>query len=245
MVVRLKGQILFFTSICQIFLCTVLFKSLAVSLHCIPYRDSSVIARFFTEEYGLQSFIASGVRSSKSRISPGLFQQLSQVELVHYLNPGKDLHRLSEIRPVVHNSFSLSPPKSAIAMFAAEYLSRVLKEHLESKPLFHFVWNWIRELDKRDLNFESAHLGLVWHSFSALGIAPENWQDLFTGASGPREEEFPVLDAFFSDEDAFAILKVASHRRQFFLDALIRHASTQMEGMGEIKTLSVLRQVFA
>ncbi len=222
-----------------------LLKSFAVALHYFPYRDTSVIARFFTENHGLQSFIASGVRSSKSRLSPGLFQPLSLVDLVHYHHPNKDLHRLSEIRPNrILQSIPLHPAKSAMAMFVAEYLSRVLRDQVENPPLFALLTQWIVGLDSRCERFESAHLALVWHSFSSLGIAPENWEVMFQSAQ-LRAEEPALLRDFFTSDDLFENLRLSSHRKQFVLDYLLRYTSEQLEGMGELKSLPVLRQLFS
>ena len=241
----MKGQILFFASICQIFLCAVLLKSTGIALHYFPYRDSSVIARFFTENQGLQSFIASGVRSAKTRLSPGLFQPLNLVELVYYHNPSGELHRLSEIRPLrILQSIPMYPAKTAIAMFVAEYLSKILREQMENQALFELVSSWIGRLDSSSGNYESAHLALVWHSFSSIGIAPEDWRTMLSAVQ-LRPEEPELLDAFFSSEDLFAALRLASHRRQLILDHLLNYASAQLEGMGEIKSLPVLRQVFS
>jgi DNA repair protein RecO (recombination protein O) len=243
---RFEGQILFFGSICQIFLCPVLRKSLAIALHSIPYRDSSVIARFFTEDNGLQSFIASGVRAAKTKLSPSLFQPLSLTELVYYFHPGRELHRLAEIRCAGDLSgIQMHPAKTAMAMFVAEYLGRVLKEQLENKPLFALTGQWMQTLNRRDSDFESAHLGYLWQSFSSLGIAPENWVDLCVSGRTDAEKFRPFADDFFDSEDAFFPLRLPSEFRKEILDLLVEYATRHLEGMGQMKSLTVLRQVFS
>ena len=230
----------------QIFLCAVLQKTRAISLQSMPFRDSSLIARFFTEEFGLQSFVVNGVRSAKSRISPGLFQPMVPAELVQYYDSRKDLNRFSEIKAgSLLTSIPMNPFKTAMCMFVAEYLGKVLREHLENRALFEFSLTWICRLDELSSDFESAHLGFIWHSFSRLGITPESPEQLLESSAQIPEEFSEILLAFLLEESAFASCKVPSSIRQLLLDALVRYANQQMEGMGEIKSLAVLRQVFS
>jgi DNA repair protein RecO (recombination protein O) len=179
-------------------------------------------------------------------MSPSLFQPLMPVDLVQYHDNRKDLHRFSEIKAgFMLQSIPLNPAKAAIAIFVAEYLSKVLREHLENRPFFEFCMSWISRLDELDSGFESAHLGLVWHSFSSLGIAPEDCLQVMETAPKIPEESLRLLQDFLESESPFAALRVSSPVRQVLLDALVRYASGQLEGMGEIKSLAVLRQVFS
>jgi DNA repair protein RecO (recombination protein O) len=223
-----------------------LHKTRAISLHAIPYRDTSLIARFFTEEFGLQGFVVNGVRSSKARISPGLFQAMMPVDLVQYHDSRKDLNRFSEIKAAFPlNEIPLHPVKSAQVIFIAEYLSRVLKDHLENRPLFALSYAWISQLDSMAENFESAHLGFIWHSFLHLGITPDNAEILLERGTPLHEEHREQLHIFLNDESPFAAFRVPSAVRQTVLDALVNYVRTHMEGMGELRSLAVLRQVFS
>lgn len=223
-----------------------LHKSLAIALQTIPYRESSVITRFFTEDYGLQSFIASGVRASKAKMSPALFQPLSLAELVYHYHPEKELHRLSDIKSAVDfSSFLMHPAKSAMAMLVAEYLSKVLKEQLENKALFDLTFNWVIQLSAKESAYESAHIGFIWKSFSSLGIAPESWHAIFPSERAIVDSIPDQLEEYFQSEDAFIPLKINVLYRRMLLDSLLYYASTQLEGMGQLKSLPVLRQLFS
>ena len=223
-----------------------LHKTKAISLQSMAFRDSSVIARFFTEKFGLQSFVVNGVRSARSRIPASLFQPMVPVDLIQYHDERKDLHRISEIKAasILHN-LPMHPAKAAMAMFVAEYLGRVLKDHLENKPFFEFSLDWIHQLDGLQGGFESAHLGFVWHSFSYLGISPEDWRRIPETVSGIASSSHPAIQEFLEAESSFSQLRLPSAGRQQLLDALVRYAGMQLEGMGELRSLSVLRQVFS
>ena len=38
-----------------------------IMLHLSPYGDSSVIAKIYTEKFGMQTYLVNGVRSSKAK----------------------------------------------------------------------------------------------------------------------------------------------------------------------------------
>jgi DNA repair protein RecO (recombination protein O) len=173
-------------------------KTSSISLHYIRYKETSVIARFFTESFGLQSYVINGVRSAKSKISPSLLQPLSLCELVQYQDEKKDLNRLKEIRPdQILKSIPFSPGKAAIAMFVAEYLGKVLLEGQAHNSLFAMVKEWILELDQKEKQFDSMHVALVWNSLAPLGISPKDWRDILPNGIVPNQEQASGIQSFF------------------------------------------------
>jgi len=224
-----------------------LYKTRAVSLSYIRYKESSIIARFFTEEFGIQSFVVNGVRSVKAKTSPALFQPLGLMELVQYHDQRKELHRLSEIKAgVVLKSIPFSPVKAAIAMFTSEYLGKVVTEGQANPPLFSIVWDWVQLVDNLEIHFESQHIALVWQSMAPLGISPADWQDLLPLGSVLDFEQKQQVGQFFTWLDtAVGPAPCSGSVRQWVLDLLIRHCQDHMEGMGSLQSIGVLRSVFS
>src|SRR5690625_438819 len=73
-----------------------LVQSGGVLIRRMNYRESSMIVDILTEAHGLVSFIVSGVRQKKPRMSPVLFTPGYIIDLVFYENaPGK-LWRIKE-----------------------------------------------------------------------------------------------------------------------------------------------------
>jgi DNA repair protein RecO (recombination protein O) len=206
-----------------------------------------VIARFFTESFGLQSFVINGVRSAKSKISPSLLQPLSMCELVQYYDEKKDLNRLKEIRPdYILKSIPFSPGKTAIAMFVAEYLGKVLQEGQSNNSLFMMMKEWIMELDQKENHFDSMHIALVWNSLAPLGILPNNWRDILPSGIIPNEEQNAGIQSFFNwIEQGGDSVPVSGAMKQWILDLLIHYVRTHMDGMVNLQSLTVLRQVFS
>ncbi|MFM7399399.1 MAG: DNA repair protein RecO, partial [Bacteroidota bacterium] len=59
-------------------------KTTGIVFRSVKYAETSVIADIFTEDKGLHTFIAGGVRSAKARMPYSLFQPMMVVDLVAY-----------------------------------------------------------------------------------------------------------------------------------------------------------------
>ncbi len=51
-------------------------------LHTTPYGESSVVAKVFTRQLGVRSYIIKGVRNGRSRVKQNLMQPLC-LSLIH------------------------------------------------------------------------------------------------------------------------------------------------------------------
>jgi len=75
-----------------------LHKTKGIVLNYIKYSDTSIIAKIYTEAFGLQSYIVNSVRSSKAKNKIALFQPLTLLEMVVYHKNHQGLQRISEMR---------------------------------------------------------------------------------------------------------------------------------------------------
>jgi len=222
-------------------------KTKAISLSYIRYKESSVIARFITEQFGLQSFVVNGVRSAKSKMPLSYFQPLQLNEVVQYYNEKKDLHRLVEIKTAIPLAdLPFNPAKTSQAIFIAELVSRCIKEGQSHTDLFTLIWNWIIKLDARTSGFESYHIHLIWLMLQDLGFQPESWKDIFPKASYQSFFVEADGDLFFESLNQLEKepLTIGNANRKFILDSLLSYMQTHMDGLGQIRSLSVLRDVF-
>ncbi|MFN2336637.1 MAG: DNA repair protein RecO, partial [Bacteroidales bacterium] len=69
-----------------------LVKSKAILIHHVRYSDNSLIAHFYTREYGRLSVMVKGISSRKGGARFNYFQPLNifNLELYHYEN--RELH---------------------------------------------------------------------------------------------------------------------------------------------------------
>ena len=225
-------------------------KTRGIALSYIRYRETSIIARVYTEEFGLQSYIVNSVRTARSKNNRiALFQPLTLLDMVVYYKNDRDLHRISEVKtshPFQSLPFDVS--KSTIAMFVTEMLNKVLKEEAGSPPLFRFLIESVLFLEEARTNYENFHLTFLLKLSFFLGFGPENAREF---ESQLRENSYPFLP---DDETETALnimlrqplgspIKLARVSRNDLLDALVVYYQIHLDSIGEVKSLPVLREV--
>lgn len=114
-------------------------------LHTTQYAETSVIAKIFTRQLGVRSYILKGVRKGGSRTKQNLLQPLSYLDLVVYNNPKTQLNYLKEIaphggqKPVVSDDMSDEAIRNALRFFMTELLYKTLREEEPMPELFDYV----------------------------------------------------------------------------------------------------------
>ena len=114
-------------------------------LHTTQYAETSVIAKIFTRQLGVRSYILKGVRKGGSRTKQNLLQPLSYLDLVVYNNPKTQLNYLKEIaphggqKPVVSDDMSDEAIHNALRFFMTELLYKTLREEEPMPELFDYV----------------------------------------------------------------------------------------------------------
>ena len=122
-----------------------------ISLHYYKYSESSVIAKIFTENYGLQSYVVKGIRNKTSKNKLSYLHPLNIICLEVFVNKNKGLPFVKEIRSEHNLSSTFSDmPKKFICMFISEVLMRVLVEKETDKHLYNFVEKTIYYLNKTE-----------------------------------------------------------------------------------------------
>ncbi|MGF1635868.1 MAG: DNA repair protein RecO [Cyclobacteriaceae bacterium] len=158
-----------------------LFKTRAIALSYIRYKESSIIAKFYTELFGIQTYIVNSIRTTKSRNRIALFQPLTLLELVVYKNPAKDIQRISEIKcRLPFHSIPFSIKKSAIALFITELLGKTLTNEEENEELFSYIDYAVAKLDEIESGAENFHLQFMLGLCRYLGFEPTSTQELLT-----------------------------------------------------------------
>ena len=133
------------------------YKSRAIALSYLKQGESSIIAKIFTEEKGVQSFIVKGVRANKSKKKLGHFQplQLLSINATHLTK--NSLQYISEIA-LEHTQITdgIDMKKNFLSIFVAEVISKVLLETEKDKALFKFMWELkidLNSIEKINPNF--------------------------------------------------------------------------------------------
>lgn len=122
-----------------------------IVLKAVKFGETSLIVTIFTELFGLQSYIVSGVRTStkKGTGKANLFQPTAILDLVVYHNELKHLNRIKEFKwHYLYQHIFSDVPKNAVALFMIELLTKCLKQPEPNPALFEFIEDAFVHLDE-------------------------------------------------------------------------------------------------
>lgn len=163
----------------------------ALVLHTTQYAESSVIAKIFTRQLGVRSYILKGVRKGGSRTKQNLLQPLSHLDLVVYNNPKTSINYLKEIAPHVDADHPAAMDSDAVRyalrFFMTELLYKTLREEEPMPELFDYV---VESCKFEDGELSHQPIRFLINVSQYLGIAP---QDNYSS----REPLFDLLNGRF------------------------------------------------
>lgn len=227
-----------------------LHKTRGIALNYLRYRETSIIARVYTEDFGLQSYIVNNVRSAKSKTNKiALFQPLTLLDMVVYYKDDRDLHRLSEVKTLKPlQSIPFEVAKSSMALFITEILAKSLKEETGNPRLFHFIAESVLWLEAADAHYENFHLAFLLQLTAYLGFVPESAREF---EEQLREHSYPFLPDPDMEKALNQLLKqpigtlvsLTRVARLALLEAVVAYYRIHVDSLGEVKSLAVLREV--
>ncbi len=220
-----------------------LHKTRGIVLSYVRYKDSSIIVRVFTEEFGLRSYIVNGVRKKNKGNKLIFFQPLSLLELIVYENEKRSINRISEMR-FAHRpeSIPFDVKKSAIALFLCEFLERLIVEEDPNLLFFEYIYEHLVAFDNKSNQVGNFHIVLLIGLTKIHGIGISQASELIMEGDG-----FPISDLVLANINA--VLKDPRHpmsgfdRREMLL-ALINYYHVHFGTMKNIKSLKVLSEIF-
>ncbi len=223
-----------------------LYKTRGIVLNFIKYRETSIIVRIYTEEFGLTSYIVNGVRSKKSKNKIALFQPLTLLDLVVYNRKNSNLNRISEIKCAA--PFAEIPTnikKSTMALFMTEMLVKTLKGEEGNAQLFDFLYQSILVLEHMHHGYENFHLQFILKLARYLGFAPQSAEEILHqvhGAVAKQTDELQRLDKLLKLSYQEKV-EVTNAMRRNLLIKILDFYRLHVDALGEVKSLTVLHAV--
>lgn len=162
-----------------------------IVFRAIKYGESSIITDIFTKEKGLLSYIIGGVRKKNAKVSPGLFQVMSVLDLVVYHSDSQKLHRIREVKPaILYQTIPFDIAKSSIILFMAELCSKAIQEPEANPELYDYIIRTLQKLDGTSSSFQNDHLHFMIGMADQLGFAMQPRQSSGHGYFDLREGQF-------------------------------------------------------
>ncbi|MEX2589989.1 MAG: DNA repair protein RecO [Chitinophagales bacterium] len=235
-----------------------LLQTRGLVLRITKYSESSIIARVFTRERGVQSIILKGVRSSKAKNKAAIWHPGNLLDMIIYFQSGKNLKNIKECR--LHHIYSRvqgNMLRSAMLMFLTEVLNAVLKEEdeLENTVAYEFVEQQFLKLDEAELPDKNFHIRFLLRLSNHFGIYPkDNYSQAapyfkFSEGAFSSVKGNDVLNADASKQ-LFRIMNgenfnITTAQRSQLIEALLNYYRVQIGDFGTIRSHLILHQVFA
>ncbi len=231
----------------------------------VRYGETSLIVHVYTDKLGRQSFMVNGAaRKGKRPGKLALFQPLSLLSIVASLPRKGSLLRIKEVSSPSFGLYSNADlRKGAIAVFLAEILHKTLREEESNPELFNFLWSSVELLDSAESGIANFHLVFMVHLSRYLGFFPTIAADtsssvFFDIKNGQFRDTLPshplvlpeslsriMLQVFQTSFSAIDQLQLNHEVRNLLADALVDYYQHHLDGVGAVKSLSVLKEVFA
>lgn len=238
-----------------------------ILLHCISLRvvkhsDATSIATIWTRERGRMAMSVSAGSGREARRRRALMMPFSVFECVGHLQPGREIMRVSDVRPFGPGNVSAADPvKNVVAMFLGDFLYAVLRENQPDTYLTDFIFDSVAELSRvNGAALANFHLYFLYRLSCFLGIAPDTGtyarghffdmrEGVFTatpplhaGSIDPGRAKMVWLLSRIGPDD-LGRLKVNRTIRNEILDRIIEYYGMHHTSMSSLSSLQILRSV--
>jgi DNA repair protein RecO (recombination protein O) len=237
-------------------------KTRGIVLHSNTYNDAYSITLIYTEEFGRTSYLTAKSKSRKTRTPKSLFHALAVLDLEVDHRNLRDIQRIKEARTHIPQiSILCDPVKSAVSIFLAELISKVIREIHPNKALFEFLLQSVQILELTTESYANFHLVFMIGLSRFLGFYPEasgyrkgmffNLQDgifvlykpLHPHFLNPDESEvfFNLLRMKYENMNAF---RFSRNERRAIIQRILEYYRLHLDNFPEIKSLEILHAVF-
>ena len=239
-----------------------LYRTRGIVIRINEYKETSVVAKIYTEKFGIQSYIINGVKKKKSRVKLNMLQPLTLLSMVVYHKDNKGLHRISEIRmEPLFASIPYDMKKVSVVFLINEILMKAIRESEPNKKLFGFLEDSILLLDKTTNKVESFYISFLVHLAKELGFAPggkfseqKKYFNLKDGIFQPGIPNHPhwlepdVSEKFFllmqTPLEESHTLRFTSGERKLLRAALAMYYTLHVEGFISSRSQKVMEEVW-
>ena len=218
-------------------------KTNGIVLNYIKYKETSIISKIYTKEFGLKSYLINGVRTKKGKFNISSFQPLSLLDLVVYENKNSQIGRIKELKfDKIYFTNHHVQKKISICLFISEVLLKLITFQVPDKNQFNFVRNSLIELDKIVENYENFHIIFLIKFSKYLGFEISNISD-FSNIKFENELVISFLSEIIISEYSSNIKSTSSVRNKA-LEIIIVYFREKTELNINFNSNRILKNIF-
>lgn len=237
-------------------------KSRAIVLRIHKLDDEKRIAEVYTETRGILSFKFTQAKGKRTKIKSTYFLPLTILELEYDYRERFSVQTIRDISLQFSMQMScFNPYKSAMVLFLSEFLAYILRKEPQNGSLFQYLVSSFHWLDASRSDFMSFHLAFIAQITRFLGIPPF-WDSFQHGFYFDMQDsvftDCPPVHGFFlspeqtallaalyrTDFESMKFLVLSREDRNEFLKNMICYYRIHFPGFPEMKSLSVLSELF-
>ncbi len=237
-------------------------KTEAIVLHVSKFGDNKLIVNTFTKQNGRMSFSVV-IPSSRNKASALPYcQPLFQNEIEYTGANGAGIRKASKITPSrTYSTIPFSISKTAVVMFLAEMLSRVLSYSEENEIMYEYIATSLKILDQPEYSGKNFHLKFLMQLAKYMGFYPgnrysENRPSFDLARSMFVEDNIgvphlirPPYGKIFSqmlDTDIISCenIDISGIERSYLLEKIIEYYAYRFDNLSNIRSLDVLQSIF-
>ncbi len=238
-----------------------LVKTKAILIHHVRYSDNSLIAHFYTQEFGRISVMVKGISSRRRGTRFNYFQPLNIFNLELYRYENREIHNLKEM------SLAFIPEKipgdihrTSVALFISEILYNVIREEDANRMLYDFIESSVITLDNITAGISNFHLWFLVAFTAYAGIGPTHttmhdcYFDMLTGQFTALQPMHPdileprnaaILNRLLQmPAEEIDTLQLSGEERTELLASILKYYNLQLTGIRQIRSLQVLKEIF-
>lgn len=229
-------------------------------LRKIPYTGSSVILNVYTKRHGLIAFMVRGGGKKTSSMRTNSLQSLTMVDITFHYREKNQMQTASAVNlSSEHTAANDHPGAIPVILFLSEVLYKSLREESGDEELFEFIATALHCFNGSEFS-PDFHLIFLMKMSRYLGFMPDQdkddgavYFDLLNGCFvrsrnlnlHTMDEDESNLFNILINADFADRLPMSNTQRRKLLTRLIEYYQLHLEGLGEIKSLPILIEVFS
>ncbi|MDX2195934.1 MAG: DNA repair protein RecO [Cytophagales bacterium] len=213
-----------------------------IVLSHIRYKETSIIAKIFTEQYGLLSFVVNSVYKTKPQFAPAYFLPLTEHTLIIYYMQGRDINRVKELTLLQHIADS-SIYKAALSMLIAEILGQSLVVGYTHARLYNYLHNTLTNLQYSQNR--NIHLPILLQLLKVLGYEPGYEQLASIHNTDYDHQTLTCLQALLtlSKDSNIEDINIPNIYSKQILDMIMSFFEHHIPDFSAIKSINILREI--